>query len=225
MPGGLLNLSVHIDTKKLVRDLSALADKQIPFATATALNGLGAIVVAEEKANLKRVFPTATPFTLGSVVMLKANKNSQTVTILMKDRTARYLTPYENGGRHVLNSKALLNPKNVALNQYGNLPRNMMARLKGLPGVFVGEVQTKHGPVSGVWQRPTPVPVAAKGQKRVRLPRGANVTGKLKLLIRFGDALPVKERLNWAPLARAVVAFNYAPQFNKAMACALATAR
>lgn len=224
---GLFNfaISVRADTKRLVKDLGALADKQIPFATAQALNSMGTQIRDAERANIKAVFPTATPFTVNSVVVLRARKGNPTVTILMKDTSARYMQPFEIGGVHVLNSKALLNPKNISLNQYGNLPKNKLQSLKGMPGVFIGTVRTKHGPVSGVWQRPyNPAPLA-KGQKKARIPRGANTTGRMVLLIRFGDALPVKERLNYIPLARTMVAMLYPSEFTKAMNAAMASAR
>lgn len=215
------DISVRVDVKELTRNLGYLADKQIPFATAQALNALGAIVKETETQNIKATFPTATPFTQNAVAVLKASKSNPTVTILVKDRTARYLNPYEVGGVHVLNSRALLNPKNVTLNQYGNIPKGKLAALKAMPGVFVGTVKTKAGPISGVWQRPTPAPIG-KGKK---MPRGANTTGKLKLLIRFGDALPVKQRLHYQSKAKAIVAANFAPCFNAAMARALASAK
>src|SRR4051812_47260826 len=44
----VMDISVHVDVRRLTRNLGALADKQIPFATAQALNALGNIVKAEE---------------------------------------------------------------------------------------------------------------------------------------------------------------------------------
>jgi hypothetical protein len=84
-------------------------------------------------------------------------------------------------------------------------------------------VKGKNGPIRGVWQKPYVAPLGAK--KGARIPRGANTTGKLRLLIRFGDAIRVKERLNYIPLGRHLVAMLYAPEFTKAMAAAMATAR
>ncbi len=208
--GALVNISIRADVKRLTRDLGALADKQIPFATSQALNELAGIVKAAEVANLQKTFPSATPFTLKSLAILKAKKGNPTVTIFIKDKTARYLEPFETGGRHVLNSRALLNPKDIDLNQYGNLPRGKLAALRGRSDVFIGPVKGNNGQsINGVWQR---IP-ARKGR-----------SAGLKLLIRFGDALPVKQRLHYQSKASQVVAANIDRVFNGAMARAIATA-
>lgn len=214
--------SVRAETKALVRDLGYLADKQIPFAAATALNAVGAIVRDQERQNIKTVFPTATPFTVNSVVLLKARKDSLFATVLVKDAAAKYLLPFEQGGRHFLNSRALLNPKNINLNQYGNIPKNKLAALRGRSDVFIGSVKGKNGDISGVWQR---IPAikgvpARKGRAAI-----AGTPGKLKLLIRFGDALTVKQRLGYVALAGKLISANYPPEFTKAMNAAIATAR
>ena len=88
-----------------------------------ALNDLGARVVKAEKQNLKNKFPTATPFTMNSIGMQRARKSNMQVVIYMRDIAAGYMQPYELGGVHKLNSRALLNPKDINVNQYGNLPR------------------------------------------------------------------------------------------------------
>ncbi len=209
MPG-VFEISVRADTKDLVRKLGALADKQIPYATTLALNATGMAVRDAERANIKKTFPTATPFTVNSVVLLKARKGNPTVTILVKDIAASYLQPYEDGGVHKLNSRALLNPKNVTLNQYGNLAKGKLASLRARPDVFIGPVKTKAGTISGVWQRVK----ATKGKP-----------ASLKLLIRFGDALPVKQSLGYKTVGKTIISARYRIEFNKAMALALATAR
>lgn len=206
----VMDISVHVDVRRLTRNLGALADRQIPFATAQALNALGKIVKDKETENLKATFPTLTPFTAHSVALLKANKGNPTVTILIKDRAATYLDPYETGGRRVLNSRALLNPKGVNLNQYGNIPKGRLAALRGRADVFIGAVKRDGRSISGVWQR---------------IPASKGVPAKLKLLIRFGDAMPVKQRLHYQSKGRAVVAANFDQCFQDAMARAMATAK
>jgi hypothetical protein len=142
----------------------------------------------------------------------------------MKDITAKYLAPYESGGVHVLPSKALLNPKDIKLDQYGQLPKSTLARLKARPDIFIGPVTTKAGIVNGVWQRSTSPNAKVKGRGG-RVLRGANKTGRLKLLIRFGDALPVRKQLRFGLTAKRIVDAKLAPAFAEAMARAEATAR
>lgn len=206
-----IDISVRADIAGITKALSALAEKQIPFATAMAINDVGKQVQAAERANIKETFPTATPFTVNSVGMIRASKGVPRAIIFVKDIAAGYLEPYEDGGRHMLNSRALLNPKDINLNQYGNIPKGKLASLRGRADVFIGGIKGKGGAtVNGVWQR---IP-AAKG-----------VPATLKLIIRFGDALPVKERLHYRSKAQNIVSRGIGPAFERAMAKAMATAR
>jgi hypothetical protein len=202
----MITVNVRADVKALSRSLDALRYRQLPYATSLALTALARKVARAEVKNLAGVLDKPTPFTLNSVAVIAARKERLVATVLVKDIAARYLEPFEFGGKHVLNGRALLNPKNVALNQYGNLPRTMLARLKGRRGVFVGVVATKDGRrISGVWQR---------------LARG-----HLKLLIRFGQALEVKQHLGWGAKAEATVRRWFDAEFTAAFRRALATAR
>jgi hypothetical protein len=221
----VININVRSDLRALTRSLTNLALQQVPFATAQALNKVAARVKAAEQENIRATFKKPTPFTQNSVSTTRATKNNQFATVFVRPIAARYLLPYEVGGNHVLNSRALLNPKDIRLNQYGQLPRSTLASLRVRPDVFIGKVQTKHGLVDGVWQRVVnngrPAPLNAKGKKL----RGLNKTGHLKLLIRFGDALPVNKELNYGKKARQVIDQHLASDFNIALNEAVRTAR
>lgn len=217
-----IRIDVRDDYKRVIKSLGALADKQIPFAISQALNEIGAAVVVAEKREIKNEFSTATPFTVNSVRQKKARKGELETTVFVADIAQAYLLPYLDGGRHHLNSRALLNPKNIALNAYGNLPRNQIAQLKGRANVFIGAVKTKKGQtVNGIWLRVAAV-TARKATKRYkeRAASGAH----LKLLVRFGDALPVKQRLKWGGTAQGIVDRMFDKTFGKWMAKAIATA-
>jgi hypothetical protein len=223
----MFKIDVSSNIKALTRELDAIARKQVPFATAQALNAVGKRIKASEEANIKATFRNPRPFTQKSVGMTRATKAEQSVMVFIKDASAKYLEPYETGGKHFLNSKALLNPKDIRLDPYGQLPRNTLARLKARPDVFIGTVRTKAGPVNGVWQRvvdPSKVTLLAANGKRLRgLNKGPQA--RLKLLIRFGDALPVNTRLHFAEIAEKVVSRRLVPEFEAALEKALATAR
>jgi hypothetical protein len=183
----------------------------LPFATAIALTGLAKIVQAGEQKAIGSVFDRPTPFTLNSVGVTAARKNSPVAVVFVKDVAAKYLEPYEAGGTNKLNSKALLKPVNTTLNQFGNIPRSRLATLKGKTNVFIGKVKGKGGTeVDGVWQRIPP----SKGKP-----------ASLKLLIRFGDAHPVRQRLNYRQRAEALVAQNFNREMGAALAKAVATAK
>lgn len=219
----LFNISLRSNIKEISKKLSDTAFKQINYATAVALSELAKEVQADEKANIGSTFNKPKSFTQNAVGMRGARKDNLTALVFVKPIAARYLRPYEDGGEHVLPGKALLNPKDIKLNANGQLPRGVLARLKARPDIFIGPVQTKSGPVNGVWQR---IPAAKTGaQLRRRAAAGVNAGGHLKLLIRFGDALPVNKRLNYRSRAQSVVNRRFNAVFAKAMDKALSTAR
>ena len=236
----MLNINITSNMKDVRRQLDAFTAKQLPFALSQAINKTAARVVSAETENLKKTFDNPTPFTLNSVGISKARKSAPTAKIFIKDIAAAYIQPYEDGGLHKLNSRALLNPKDIKLNAYGNLPKATLARLKAKPGVFIGPVKLKNGEtVNGVWQRPMlrgkdavlGVGMTVRQRQKLlrdkhgKLARGANVTGRLKLLIRFGDALPVKKRLGFGSTALAIVEKYFPQDFEAAFADAVRTAR
>ena len=151
----MIGLNIKVDSRAVERGLNDLMRKQIPFAKAQAINAVAECVRAAEQANLKETFRSPSPFTVNSVAVRKATKSNPVATVFVKPIAAKYLLPFENGGVHQLPGRALLNPKNVRLNRYGQLPRGMVAKLKGMPDVFIGAVKTKDGQtVNGIWQRP-----------------------------------------------------------------------
>lgn len=205
-----MDISIRSNLKDVTRQLSALAYKQVEYAAALAINDLAKQVAEAEKQNIKETFEKPKPFTVNAVGVKGATKRTLTATVYVRPIAAKYLAPYEEGGVHKLPGRALLNPKNIRLDQYGQLTRGTLQRLKGRSDIYIGPMQTKAGIVNGVWQR-------MKGRRGQR--------AGLKLLIRFGDALPVKKRLGYGAKARAVVAQGWQAAFDRAMARALATAR
>lgn len=236
----MFELSVHADVRALKRSMSDFTNKQLPFAISQGINRTAARVAEAESANIRQTFKHPTPFTQKSVGIVKARKSNPVAIVYMKDITASYLKPYETGGSHKLNSQALLNPKDIKLNQFGQLSRGTLARLKARSDIFIGPVKTKDGQmVNGVWQRPflrgrdANLGAGMSVRKRNKLlrgmhpnmPKGANTTGKLVLLLRFGDALPVNKRLNWGARANQTVNRSIAADLAAALAAALTTAR
>ncbi|MFT2790548.1 hypothetical protein ACMV5I_10780 [Serratia sp. T13T92] len=211
-----------------IKELSAQLQKikkQVPFATAQALTSVARKIEAAEKVAFQRHLDNPTPFTVNSVRSFGARKNSLTAKVFVMDTAASYLEPFEFGGQHKLNSQALLNPKSIKLNKYGNLTRNKMSQLKAKADVFVGEV----GGANGVWQR-TKAKKGKKGKKRRK--RSANGTRQPrmkmpapKLLIQFGDALPVKPTLGYFDRAQAMASALMPTELSRAMADAMQTAK
>jgi len=206
----MIDISVRFDVKALQKSLDAIASKQLPFATAQAINAVAKQVQAAQRDNMTKVLDKPTPFTLNSVSIKPANKTSLTAMVYVKDIAAAYLLPYEAGGPNKLNARALIKPVGQKVNQYGNLPRTTVKRLASKKNVFVGKVKTSAGEVDGVWQRSK----ATRGKK-----------AGLKLLIKFQDAHEAKQRLGYQDLARKVVGAAFRRELSAALARAMATAR
>lgn len=230
----MISISVRSNAANLQRQLRDLAQKQLPFAVAQGINKTAARVAEAEEQNIRDTFKSPTPFTQNSVGVRKARKSSLTATVYLKDIAAAYLQPYETGGVHKLNSRALLNPKDIKLNRYGQLSKGTLAKLKGRPDVFIGPVKTKDGDViDGVWQRPTNTQrvsmLGANGKRLTKIHKldadKNGGRGQLKLLMRFGDALPVNKQLGWGKKAQEIVKKWIDRDMAEAMAEAIRTAK
>ncbi len=210
--------------RELSRQLDAIS-RQIPFATSRAITHVARQIQAAQKAAIQRRLDNPTPFTVNSVRSAGATKGNLTARVFVMDTAAAYLGPFEAGGVHHLSGKALLNPKNIRLNKYGNLPRNKLDQLRAKPNIFVGKV----GDVNGVWQRKK----ALKGRKgKKRQKRSANGTRRErvrqrppKLLLRFGDALPVQPVLGYMDRANAMAKALLPAEIERALAEAMRTAK
>ncbi|WP_321968850.1 hypothetical protein [Paraburkholderia tropica] len=231
---GLMTIRVTSNARDLARGMNDFIQRQVPFAIAQGINRTAQRVADVERQNLADTLSNPSPFTRNSVGVQRAKKGKPTAVVYMKDIAASYLEPFETGGVHKLNSRALLNPKNIRLNQYGQLARNTLAALKGRPDVFIGAVKTASGEtINGVWQRPTDTKrvslLNGRGKKLGKLNK-LDATqnggrGKLKLLIRFGDALPVKKHLDWGARATRTVQQWIDRDLAEALSDAMRTAR
>jgi hypothetical protein len=219
-------VKVSVETRAVQEALKKVA-KQIPYAAALAANDLAFVVMQGERLNITQVFKNPRPFTKTSVRVDRATKSDPAATVFLIPDVAKYLLPYEKGGVHALpgTGRTLLNPKDAGLDPYGQIRRNMTAQLSARQDIYVGPITTKSGQiVNGFWQR---LDVTRKGNARRKSKgRGSIFTvehGRLKLLIRFGDALPVTQHLGFEDRARQIVTANVGAIFNAAMAKAIAT--
>lgn len=210
-----------------LKDLSKYLEhlqKQIPFATAQAMTKVVRQIEEAQKTAFERHLESPTPFTVKSVGSLGARKGNLRAKVYVRDTAAGYLEPFEFGGEHKLNGSALLNPKDIKLNKFGNLPRNKLSQLKAKPNVFIGDV----GGVNAVWQRRKAK--TRKGKKRAKRSPNGTRRDKLKqpspkLLIRFGNALPVKPTLGYMDRANTMANALLPSALNQAIAEAISSAR
>ncbi len=228
-----MTFSINIKTniKAFEKKVSAMAYKQLPFATALALNALAKDVTVAEQRNEHQVLDRPRPFTTGAIGVRRATKASMEATVFVKDITAAYLEPYEFGGKNKLNSKALLKPVGAVkdLDEFGNLPRNFLRKLAGRRDIYIGAVKTKRGLVNGVWQRSVEegaaVATVSKTGKVRKTVKGTNTSGHLVLLVKFEDAHQVKQHLDWFGVAGRTVTRQFNKRMGEALGKAIASAR
>lgn len=224
-----INIKTNIDA--FSKKINALAHQQLPFATAQALTAIAKTVVVAEQVNELQVLDRPRPFTTGAIGVVRANKARMEATVFVKDITAAYLEPYQFGGTNKLNSRALLKPVEAVkdLDQFGNLPRNFLRKLKGRKDIFIGTIQTKVGPVNGVWQRDSSVdlelPLTTRTGKVRQAKARLNTSGRLILLVKFTDAHRATQYLDWFKVAERAVAKNFNREMGKALGRAIASAR
>lgn len=223
----MLRISVRADVRALTRSLDDFARKQVPFATAQALTAIAKKVQAGQKELLQHDLKEPTPFTLNSIRVKAARKDDLRAQVIVQDIAAAYLAPFVFGGLHKLIGKGVtwFNPKHIQLNVYGNISAGTLRRLKARKDIYIGPIKTKSGIVNGVWQRGKTkrgMRVAGSYGTKGRIDKN---TGSLTLLIRFGDAEPVKQQIGWFQNAEKIVRREFKREFELAMAKAIATAR
>ncbi|MCA7985173.1 MULTISPECIES: hypothetical protein [Burkholderia] len=224
----MFKISVADDIAKIRKSLTDLEKRQLPFATANALTALAKNAQAAEKEAMPEVFDRPTPFTVNSVAVRGARKSNLEARVFIKDIAAAYLEPFEFGGNHKLlgSGRTWLNPKDkTQLNQYGNFSKTALKRLQARPDIFIGNIKTSSGEtIGGVWRRPPSARVTKVKGKRGSVVQGSP-RGHLKLLVRFGDARPVKQHLEFGERAFEVVNDTFEREFEVAMNQAIATAK
>jgi hypothetical protein len=198
----MIKINVSSDVAKLTRHLRDVEQRQIPFATATALTAVAKHAQASITAQLPSIFDRPTPFTMRAIGMTPARKSDLTATVLVKPLQARYLELEETGGfRTSVSGKSLPEPIAIQTNQFGNIARGKIAQLAGKPGYFIGTVKG----VKGLYQRP----------KR----------GAMKLLARFVTGWAIKPKFRFVERVDADVRQTLPAAMRVALAKALSTAR
>ena len=199
-----LGVKIQVDIKPVVRMLTDVQKKQVPFAAAQAINDVAFQAMRAERAGMSEVFKHPRPFTQRApIVSQKAKKGSLSAIVSVNPAAERYLDPYEFGGRRALPGKgmALINPVDIKLDAYGQI-RGKPSAIAGRTNVFVGDVRTKQGPVRGFWRR-------LKNHH-------------LQLLIRFTRVTDAKKHLDFVKRGERVVQARFQVAFSTAMAKALA---
>ena len=118
------------DTKEIEKDLNRVQKKQIPFASAMAINTTLFKIMKAEKTQLSKKLDRPTPFTMKGFKVTKAKKHQLWGSIEIQPNRWKYLKYQVDGGiRKATTGKPILIPAQHLRNKYGNLPKNKTKKL------------------------------------------------------------------------------------------------
>jgi hypothetical protein len=129
-------ISVRTNLREFSRQVDNFQRRQIPFAAARALTDMANAAKARVTADLPSTFDRPTPFTNRAVKIVPATKGNLRAVVTVQPIQAEYLQLEETGGTRTAamntrnKARALLEPRGLRLNAYGNIPNGAMARLR-----------------------------------------------------------------------------------------------
>lgn len=144
-----MKLDIRGDVKEITRHLSGMSQRHVPYAMARSLTKTAQFSALKLKEEMGRVFDRPTPFTLNSLYVSPATKQSLTASVKIKDEALKgnaaikFLGPEIYGGsrglkasEHLLQRAGVLPagwamvPASAApLDGYGNLKRGVIQRI------------------------------------------------------------------------------------------------
>lgn len=226
---------------ELERDLSYVAQKQLPFAISVALNDTGKDLIELNKRHMRRTFNNPTRWTLNSFHFRRATKRRLQIKIERKFAAARkdyLLRQVEGGSRHKTGLERLLNArlgagyvlptKHARKNKHGNVsPGQIQKVLSGLKAQ--GDAAQNETKTSGTRKR-------RSNAARYFTPRaGGRMTPGIyerkgrkapKKIFAFTDKAPSYQKaFKFYPKMNAAAGRRFPRHFYRALAKAFATRR
>lgn len=200
-------LDIRHNIAALQRELSDAARKQVPFATALAIDEATAAVERTTGALLRSRIDRPTPFTLRGLYRKRARKGRLVGEVGFKRAQAQYLATLERGGARTERGQRV--PGAARVDRYGNLPRGAVGKLLASPHVFSGRPKGRPG---GIWRRLGATPAAKAGKA-------------LRLEVAWIDRATWRPALGWEAMARRRAIETLPQAWARSFARAMATAR
>lgn len=154
-------ISIQFDgLTQCIDGLRSFEQKHLPFALARGYTKIASIAQDAAVKQMDFEIDRPTPFTKRAVAITPAKKSDfpdAWSMVYIKPIQAEYLKWSIAGGTRYPKKAAILIPKDVRLNKYGNLPKGRIK--KALSSGFSGKVNDQ----SGVWERHGP------GKRKLRL--------------------------------------------------------
>ena len=220
------------------RAIQAKVQKNLNFGIARGLTNTAKFAATKLEQQLPAIFDKPTPFTKRAIGFQSATKAKLEARVFVRDQQALYLMRQEQGG---LRTPQPGSPINIAvgqrLNQYGNISRGAIAKLRAKPNVFVskGTGKTKHLP-PGIYERPkrgkrrdggagTKGGLYHGGKGKAVGGRKAKGASGLKLLIAFERQAQYQPRFRFAERVTAIARDNVRHELELSIADAMRTMR
>ncbi len=223
-----MKIGVKIDGMDAIKAKLSGLGKQIPFAASKALNATAKKVSDAMPDELEKALDRPTPFTKRGVRILRyASKANLDVTVGFMAAQAKYMALQIEGGTRQPGKAGLKLPAAITLNEYGNIPRGIIAQL-------VAVARKEQGMKKATSRK---IKVSAKlelfygdpkDQAGKHWPRGIYkiANGALIPLIIFPQvSAKYKPRFDFPGKARAIVQREWPKQFSSALADAIRTAK
>ena len=189
--------NVKGDLKPMMKHMSKVQKRQIPFAAANAINTTLFDILKAEKAQMPKKLDRPKSYSVNAFKVNKAKKSMLVGDIHVMPERYKYLKYAIEGGTRTGNIG--VPTKHAKLNKFGNIPM----RKKGLIKNKKQFIQTING-VSGVWER------SKQGTK---------------LMVAFENSVTYKKRFPFFKIAEAVARKKFQRNFKKSLARAMASAR
>lgn len=201
-----MDISIKDDVKQVMKQLTRIQRKQIPFATSQAINDVAFMARKNLITSAKLKLDTPTPATLKGFLIEKARKSHLIGKVYITPHVAKYLKWQITGGTQstsVHGASMIAVPVNAKLNKYGNIPN----RKKGIVKTNKQFIGTYKG-TYGVWQS------SKKGGE-----------GTIQLIAAFHDKVVHKKTFPFSKIINVTVDRKFKRQLNKRLRVALAHAR
>ena len=204
--------------------------KQLRFATAVALTRTAQAIKAALPAVMERDLDRPTAFTKRGIYVKPATKDTLTAVVGLMDKQASYLRWQIAGGTRAPSRQALRLPSAIKLDQYGNLPKGIIAQLIAVARKErkLGKIKARRIQVSNKVEIFYGDPADVGGHKFppgiYKVIRGASPQ-LIPRIVFPRTVARYKPRFAFARVGQDVVAREWSRQFAQAWADALRSAR
>jgi hypothetical protein len=211
------------------RAIQMKVQRNLNFGLARGLTNTAKFAAAKLEQQLPTIFDRPTPFTRRAIGFQSATKAKLEARVFVRDQQAMYLMRQEQGG---LRTPQPGSPINIAvgqrLNQYGNISRGAIAKLRAKPNVFVskGTGKTKHL-APGIYERLDVRSKRGLGSKRgrkVTTGRGKQKT-RLNMLVAFERQAKYQPRFRFTERVSKIARDSVKREIEASIAQAMATMR